>query len=254
VARVSRLVISAFPREAEIYRTRYGANAVSYGHPLLDIVSPGDDPQAALRRAGLDPARPVMGLMPGSRRQEVKELTSAMVGAAAIIKKRRPEMQFILPLAAEHVRPLVNEALACAGPDSGIKVLEQERYECLSCCELVMTCSGTATLELALLGVPMIAVYRLDPVSHWVARRVSMTPYVAMPNVLMEKMIVPEIMQYRMSAENFATTALDLLADTGRRGEIRRSLGEIPGHLGEHGALERAAERIMQEAECANTR
>lgn len=251
VARISRLVISAFPLEAEIYQTRYGANAVSYGHPLLDIVSPGDDPAAALRRAGLDPGRPVMGLMPGSRRQEVKELTHAMVGAARIIKSRRPEMQFILPLAAEHVRPFVAGVLASAGAGTDIKLIEREHYACLSCCDLVLSCSGTATLELSLLQAPMIAVYRLDPVSHWVARQVSMTPYVAMPNVLMKEMVVPEIMQYRMDAENFARTALGLLDEPDRLREMRRRLGEIPDHLGEHGAVERAADRIIREAKGA---
>jgi lipid-A-disaccharide synthase len=118
----------------------------------------------------------------------------------------------------------------------------------MSQCELVITCSGTATLELALLQVPMIAVYRLDPFSSWVARRVSMTPYVAMPNVLLEEMVVPEIKQHRMDADNFARTALDLLEQPGRLAEIRRRLGEIPRHLGESGAVERSADRIIEEA------
>lgn len=248
VTRISRLVLSAFPREAEIYRQRYGANALSYGHPLLDIVSPGDDPAEKLRAAGLDPARPVIGLMPGSRLQEVKQLAPTMVDSARIIKSRHPEMQFIMPIAADYIRPLLSEVLAASGLGEDIKVLERDRYACMSQCELVITCSGTATLELALLKVPMIAVYRLDPFSSWVARRVSMTPYVAMPNVLLEEMVVPEIKQHRMDADNFARTALDLLEQPGRLAEIRRRLGEIPRHLGESGAVERSADRIIEEA------
>lgn len=254
VAKVSRLVISAFPREAEIYRTDFGANAVSYGHPLLDIVKPEGDPEDALRRAGLDPSKPVIGLMPGSRRQEVKELARVMVESARIIKRRHPEMQFILPLAAEHVRPMIRGVLDQTGLSRDIALIERDRYACLSRCELVVTCSGTATLELSLLRVPLVAVYRLDPVSHWFARRLSMTPYVAMPNVLAGKMVVPEIMQYRLTPEHFAGVAMSLLQRPDDRRKIRERLAEIPGHLGACGAVDRTADRIIGEVEaCLDT-
>lgn len=252
VAKVSRLVISAFPREAEIYRTNFGANAVSYGHPLLDIVKPESDPEDALRRAGLDPSLPVIGLMPGSRRQEVKELACVMVEAARIIKRRHPAMQFVLPLAAEHVRPMIREVLESSGMSREIVLLEQDRYACLSRCELVVTCSGTATLELSLLQAPMVAVYRLDPVSHWFARRLSMTPYVAMPNVLAGEIVVPEIMQHRLTPEHFADSALSLLDRPDHVRQMRRRLADIPGHLGQSGAVDRTADRIIREVEACS--
>lgn len=247
VGEVSRLVISAFPLEAQIYRERYGANAVSYGHPLLDIVKPEQDPDAALREAGLDPLRPVIGLMPGSRTQEVKELGRAMVEAAAIIAARRPGTQFVLPVAADHVRGRIQSTIREHGRGADIRLIDRDVYACLSRCELVMVCSGTATLELSLLGVPMVPAYRLDPVSHWVARKLSITPFVAMPNVLLGEMAVAEIIQYKITGENFAERALDLLERPGYAAEVRAKLARIPDYLGDRGAVRRAAARILDE-------
>lgn len=248
VARIGRVVISAFPREAEIYRDRYRANAVSYGHPLLDIVRTSADPDGALRRAGLDPSRPLMGLMPGSRRQEVKELGSAMLEAAAVVKRRLPSMQFALPLADEYMREPVRRLLDESGMTRDVALVGGGAYDLLSRCSVVLTCSGTATLELALLRVPMVVTYRLDPVSHWFARKLAVTPHVAMPNVLLEDRVVPEIMQYRMTGGHFAEHALEILENPAKSAEIRRRLAEIPAHLGEHGAVGRAADRIVEEA------
>ncbi|NOJ58236.1 hypothetical protein HK404_37405, partial [Myxococcus xanthus] len=104
VVRNTRLIISAFEKEAKIYR-RHGGRAVSPGHPLLDIVKPGPDPSSVLRKLGIDEALPVMALMPGSRRQEVERLAGLMFEAAAIIKRRIPAMQFVLPVASHHLKP-----------------------------------------------------------------------------------------------------------------------------------------------------
>jgi len=248
VARHSRLVISAFPVESEIYRSKYGANAVSFGHPLLDIAKPSGDRDAALRAAGLDPTLPVIGLMPGSRPQEVKILALPMLEAARILKARHPSLQFVMPVAAEHVRPVLEEALAEAGMRGEVRMIESPAYGPLSRCEVVLACSGTATLELALLGVPSIVAYRLDPVSHWVARKLSITPYVAMPNVLLGGMVVPEIIQYKIDGAHFAAKALEFLEQPSRAREVRERLAEIPAHLGAPGAVSRAAERILEEA------
>jgi lipid-A-disaccharide synthase len=248
VARYSRLVISAFPLEAEIYRRDYGANAVSYGHPLLDIAKPSNDPDAALRALGLDPAKPLIGLMPGSRPQEVRVLAPPMLRAAQIMKARHPSLQFVLPVAAGHVRPLLEAAVGEAGLLDDLRLMEGDAYTVLSRCDAVLACSGTATLELSLLGVPSVVAYRLDPVSHWVARRLSITPYVAMPNVLLGDMVVPEIIQYRIDGEHFAARALEIIEQPLRSRRLRERLREIPGHLGSSGAVGRAAGRVLEEA------
>lgn len=254
VARNSLLVISAFPLESEIYRDDYGANAVSFGHPLLDIAKPAEDPDAALGSLGLDPARPVVGLMPGSRPQEVNILARPMLEAARILKARHPSMQFVMPVAAEHVRPALETALEQTGMRGEVKLIGGAAYGPLGRCEVVLSCSGTATLELALLGVPSVVAYRLDPVSHWVARKLSITPYVAMPNVLLGDMVVPEIIQYKIDGGHFAAKALEILEQPARAWQVRERLAEIPSHLGQPGGVARAAQRIHHEALRSATR
>lgn len=248
VARNSRLVISAFPLEAEIYRRDYGANAVSYGHPLLDIAKASGDADLALQVHGIDPGAPLVGLMPGSRPQEVRVLAPPMLEAARIIKSRHPATRFLLPVAAGHVRPLIESAVESAGLRGAVQLIAGSDHTVMSRCQTVLACSGTATLELALLGVPSVVAYRLDPVSHWVARKLSITPYVAMPNVLLDEMVVPEIIQYRIDGAHFAARALEILEEPDRARHLRRRLAEIPRYLGSPGAVVRAAERVLEEA------
>jgi len=248
VARNTRLVISAFPLESEIYRSKYGANAVSFGHPLLDIATANGDNDGPLLSAGIDPAKPVIGLMPGSRPQEVKVLARPMLEGAKLLKARDPSLQFIMPVAADHVRPALDDAIAKTGMRGEVKMVESAAYGPLSRCELVFACSGTATLELSLLGVPSVVAYRLDPVSHWIARKLSLTPFVAMPNVLLGEMVVPEIIQYKINGEHFAEKASEILGKPEVSRRIRERLAEIPGLLGEPGSVSRAAERVLREA------
>lgn len=248
VARNSCLVISAFPLEAEIYRRKYGANAISFGHPLLDVAKPSGDADAALRDLGLDPAKPLVGLMPGSRPQEVKILARPMLDAARMLSAENPSLQFVLPVAAEHVRALLEKEVACASLERKVRLVQGSAYTPLSRCEVVLACSGTATLELSLLGVPSVVAYRLDPASHWLARKLSITPYVAMPNVLLGDMVVPEIIQYRITGEHFAARAKEILEQPARARQIRERLAEIPRHLGAPGGVGRAADRILEEA------
>lgn len=248
VARNSRLVISAFPLEAEIYREKYGANAVSFGHPLLDVAKPSGDPDAALRALGLDPDKPLVGLMPGSRPQEVKTLARPMLDAARLLLAENPSLQFLLPVAAEHVRALLEKEVADAALESKVRLVQGNAYSPLSRCEVVLACSGTATLELALLGVPSVVAYRLDPASHWVARKLSVTPYVAMPNVLLGDMVLPEIIQHKITGEHFAARAKEIIEHPARARQIRERLAEIPRHLGVPGGVGRAADRILDEA------
>ncbi len=244
VIRNTRLIISAFEKEAEIYR-QHGGRAVSLGYPLLDIVKPGPDPSSVLRRLGVDESQPVMALMPGSRRQEVERLAGVMLEAAALIKRRIPAMQFLLPVASHHLKPRLQEICKQVGCE--IHYVEKEVYSCLSRCALVLTATGTATLEAALLGVPMVAVYRVDPLSYWLARRFAITQFVAMPNILLNDFVVPEIFQRDVTAQNLAQAALEILESPARAESIREQFRRLPEILGGEGVLERVAELVLKE-------
>lgn len=242
----TRLIISAFEQEAEIYR-RHGGRAVSLGHPLLDIVQPGPDPSSALRRLGIDESRPVMALMPGSRRQEVERLAGPMFGAVMRIKRKIPGMQFLLPVASRHLKPRLQEICEQVGCSEEIHYLEEDIYPCLSRCAIVITATGTATLETALLGVPLVATYLLHPVSYWLGRRFSSTRFLAMPNLLLRDFVVPEILQAEVTAEGLANAALDILEHPARSESIKERFRELPAILGGEGVINRVVELILHE-------
>jgi lipid-A-disaccharide synthase len=246
VARHAQLIISAFEKEAEIYR-RHGGRAVSLGHPLLDIAKPGADPDAVLARLGIDASRPLVALMPGSRGQELERLAAPMFGAATIIQRRIPAVQFLLPVAASHLREPLREIRRRVGFAGEICEVEEDIYSCLSRCDLVVTTTGTSTLEAALLGVPMVATYRVHPFSALLGRMFASTRYVAMPNLLLEEFVVPEILQHDVTAERLAAAALDILENPSRQAAMRARFRELPGILGGEGALGRVAELVLKE-------
>lgn len=246
VVRNSDLIISAFESEAAVYR-RHGGRAVSFGHPLLDIVRPGPDADDVLARLGIDLSRPLMALMPGSRQQELERLGCPMFGAAAMIKKEIPTMQFILPVAAAPLRSRLRAIQSECGNSEEICYVDADIYSCLSRCNLLLTSSGTATLEAALLGVPMVTAYRLNPLTVWLARMTSKARRIAMPNLLLEDDIVPEIIQKNVTAERLAAEALQILGNPSRQAAMRKRFQELPAILGEEGALDRIAEFILNE-------
>ncbi len=246
IARNTQLIISSFETEAAVYR-RHGGRAVSLGHPLLDIARPGPNPLTVLARLGVDAARPLMALMPGSRGQELERLAGPMFGAATIIKRQIPGMQFVLPVASPHFRALLEETRHQVGCAEEIHYLDDDVYPCLSRCNLVMTSSGTSTLEAALLGVPMVATYRVHPISALLGRMFASTRFVALPNVLLDENVVPEILQRDVTAERLAQAALEILESPARQAAMRARFRELPAILGEEGVLDRVADLILSE-------
>lgn len=246
IVRNTELIISSLENEAAIYR-QHGGRAVCLGHPLLDIVRSGSDPEAVLARSGIDLSRPLMALMPGSREQEVEWLAGPMFGAAEIIQRRIPGMQFILPIAASHMRARLQEIRGEVGCSAEISYLESDIYTCLSRCSLVITTSGTSTLEAALLGVPMVAAYRLNPLSLFLGRMFASTQYVAMPNVLLEECVIPEFLQREVTPQRLAHAALEILDNPSRQAAMRKRFRELPAMLGHEGVLDRVATLVLNE-------
>lgn len=244
IARAAQLVIPAFPAERDIFRAK-GARVEWLGHPLLDIVTTGGDTEQWLRDAGLDPSRPLVGLMPGSRRQEVESFTPTLLASARELRRRRPTLQFILPLAAGHLRSSIEQSIAEAGLGDAVRIVPGSCYPLLGRCEVVLLASGTATLELALLGVPMVVCYRVRPATYLAARAVVRTRFIAMPNILLDAPVVPELVQSEFTAGRVTAEAAALLDDPARTAAVRRQLARIPVLLGGTGVLDRAAAVIL---------
>jgi lipid-A-disaccharide synthase len=247
IAERATAIISAFSAEAGVYR-QHSDNVAWFGHPLLDIVRPHSDRATALTRLGLDPAARTVCLMPGSRYQEIERLARPIVGAARILGQRYPDLQFVLPLSAEYLRPQVTQAIEDCGMTRRVVLVAEDHYSCVNASELVLLSSGTATLEAALLGVPMVVGYRVTALTHFVARRLVRFNFIAMPNILLGERVVPELLQDEITSERFASEAARILEQPDCARQMRDDLGRVRRLLGKEGALDNAASMILREA------
>jgi lipid-A-disaccharide synthase len=238
---VARMLV-IFPFEEALYR-KAGVPVSFVGHPLLDVVRPQDDPAAFVARLGLDPARPVVALLPGSRPSEVAHNLPPLVGAVDRIGQARGDAQFVLAAAASLPRDLFAAHL---GPRP-VPVVAGQTHGVLSSATLALVASGTATVETALLDTPMVVVYRVSPLTYLLGRPFVRVREFAMVNLIAERTVAPELIQADFTPERVAAEALSLLGDPEKRRRMRANLGEVRRRLGGPGASARAAEAVVEE-------
>ncbi len=222
-----------FPFEEKIYRDA-GMDGVYVGHPLLDHIQDSDLPTE-------EEAEMVIGLLPGSRAQEIERLMAPMLDVATGIRARFPGTRFVVPC--------VNEARAAqvrklAG-DFPLEIRVDGMYDVLSRARFCLVASGTATLEVTLFGVPMIIVYRVSPVSYWLARMLVHVKYIGIVNILAGRGVVPEYIQDAVTPERILPKALALIGDTPERKTMLDELAAVRALLGGGGASARAAREIL---------
>ncbi len=234
------------PFEEPFYR-KHGIAAHYVGHPLLDSVFVHQTREQFLAEKGLDCTRKYIGILPGSRKREVAGLLPVFLDAAMLVAQRCEEPPvFLLPLASTISR----EDLQQAGLDHyqkrlDIRVIEEGRYETMAACSAVMAASGTVTLELAILRVPMVVAYRLSRVTYILARLLVKLEFFSLVNLVGGREIVPELLQDDVSAERIAAEILPLLEEGERREEMLKGIDEVNVALGEPGASERVAQDIV---------
>jgi lipid-A-disaccharide synthase len=226
--RVDHLAV-VFPFEAELYR---GLAEVTFvGHPALETVRASGAPADVRRRHGLALDRPVVTLLPGSRGSEVRALLPVMVEAVRLLG-----VQAVVALAHESLRPLARELCP---PEMAL--VHDETYDLVAAADVVLLASGSATLETALLERPMVIMYRLSPLSYALARLLVRVPFIGMPNLILGKAAVPELIQGDVTPERVALEARRILEDPARAAAIRADLARVRHLLGEPGAARRAA-------------
>jgi lipid-A-disaccharide synthase len=238
IARLVKKMIVFFPFEVPLYE-KEGVDVEWVGHPLLDIVKPSLSRERALQRFGLDPRRRTVGLLPGSRMQEVERLLPPLLASARLLHREIPELQFVIPLA-----PGIPES-ALSGEMKRfpipIKVIQGLTYDVMNISELLITASGTATLEGAILRKPMVIVYKVSFLSYWIGRTMIRVDHIGLVNLVAGKEIVPELIQDDASPERIAEESLRILKDLTLYHEITGSMGKVCQTLGEPGAVDRAA-------------
>jgi lipid-A-disaccharide synthase len=237
-------VLSAFREEAEIYRAA-GANSLWVGHPLRDAVRINEDPAAALLKIGLRPDRPLVVLMPGSRQQEIRDLCEPIIGAAELLQQRDPTLQFAIPLASEELRQELETRVRRSTLHSTV-IYNPESYAVLSRARVVLQCSGTATVEVGLLGIPSVIAYRCRPLYYSVGRRLMQVKFIGMVNILLDELVQPEFFQKHVDAVHLADEVWSLLTNETRRREIQARLAHLPEVLGPPGVMSRAARAVME--------
>jgi lipid-A-disaccharide synthase len=177
---VSHMMV-IFPFEEAFYREA-GVRATFVGHPLVELVRPAADPRAFLASQGLDPARPVVALLPGSRRQEIAYNLPPIAGALRLLRQQRPDLQAALAVAPESTEPRSTRASA-----SSRRTRHRQAHALLSAATAGIVASGTATVEVALLDLPSVVVYRLSPLSYALGRPFVHVPHYAMANLIAER-------------------------------------------------------------------
>jgi lipid-A-disaccharide synthase len=241
------LVLAVFPFEAPLYREA-GVPVEFVGHPLLDQLQAAPTREVARRRLGIDERTAVVGLLPGSRHQEVVGVLPAMRAAAAEILKAAPGTRFVLGLAPTIERTLVAQHLAGGPP---VEVVEGQTHAVIRAADLALVTSGTVTLETALLGTPMVVCYRLSFLSELMVRMLIRVPWVSLANLTLGRAVVPELYRRTTTSARLAREALRLLTDAGARETQRAAFSELAGQLGEPGVGARAARLVLAQAGAA---
>jgi lipid-A-disaccharide synthase len=236
--RISRMMV-VFPFELPLYRDR-GVPVDFVGHPLVDLVRPRLSRADTMQKLGLDPERPMVALLPGSRRSELERIYPTILRAAEIMARRRPELQFATAVAPTLDRPSVAGQAARAGVQ--VALAEDLTYEVMAAADASVVAAGTATLECALVGTPMVMVYRLSALTYAGRPLVGVKHY-CMVNLIAGERVVPELVQTDCSPERVANAALDLLGAAGVA--QRQRLAEVRARLGPGGANLRAARVLL---------
>ncbi len=240
---VSKMLV-IFPFEQAIYEDA-GVPVEFVGHPLIDLAGPSRSREETCRAAGLDAGRPIVALLPGSRSNEVRLLLPVMMDSARLLARDVPGAQFLVARAPalddELFAPL--DQLRAAGVTSGI--LADATDDVLAAADVVITASGTATVQTALHQRPMVIVYRVSPLTYAVGKRVVRVANYGMVNLVAGRQVVRELIQGACTPEAVAGEARSLLVDASRAERMRTDLAEVVQKLGGPGASERAAAAVF---------
>jgi len=238
IAQWVKKMVVLFPFEVPFYEAA-GVDVEWVGHPLLDIVKPTLSKDIAFQRFGLDPKQRTIALLPGSRMHEVKRLLPPLLASAQLLQKESPDLQFIIPLAPGILQGTLSPWMRNISVP--LKVVEGWTYDVMNISELLITASGTATLEAAILGKPMVIVYKVSLFSYWVGRALIQVDHIGLVNLVAGKEIAPELIQNEVNSQRVAEEALRILRDPILRRRMTESMTGVRQSLGEPGAAQRAA-------------
>ncbi len=241
-------VITPFSWSAEHLKNQ-GVDARFVGHPLVDIVKPSVSREQFFDEFGFDKAMPLIGLLPGSRFHEIQEHTYPMFGAAKIISQKLGGAQFVVAAADGRYKTIQKKLNGFLSDIDfpKVRVVENRTYDCMAHSDFIITSSGTASLEAAILGTPMIIVYQGPLVMRleYILRKSILEDFIGLPNIIAGKMVCPEIIG-NVTPSCLAEMTLSILEDKNKLEKMRNDLIGIKGQLGNSGAVSRAARMVVE--------
>jgi len=238
-------VLVIFPFEEQIYRDA-GVPVEWVGHPLLDVMPPAQPKDLLAAGMGLAAAAPVVALLPGSRRNEVRAILPDLVAAARQIRARVPGAQVVVARAPHISDELLSPLQAL--DEAPAVVVDGRADEVLQVADVALVASGTVTVQAALHQCPMVVVYRLSPLTYRLGRPFVRVSTFAMANLVAGKRVVPELIQDDFTPERAAAEAIDILTNAGRAARMRQDLRAVRERLGTAGASDRAARAVIDVA------
>ncbi len=245
MARYKATIASVFPMEAKVYQEA-GAAVVFVGHPLVDIVKIPQQSEDIYSELELDTEKKILALLPGSRRQEIDKLLPEMLKTAEKIQKIRKDYQFILPLAKGVDKNKISQM--AANYNLIIKLVENKTYQVIKVADLIIAASGTVTLEAAIIGTPMVIIYKVGNLSYYLAKKLVKLDYIGLPNIITEQEIVPELVQGKANSDHLYTTVMSLLRKPYNLNTMRKELKYVKDKLGSSGAVRRTAELVLRKS------
>ncbi|WP_310452219.1 lipid-A-disaccharide synthase [Sulfuritalea sp.] len=248
--RMSRIVesvshiLALYPFEPELYRgTPVKCSYV--GHPLADVIPLEIDRRAVREQLGVAQERPVIALLPGSRQSELHFMAETFIETAKLLLQRHPQLQFLVPLVSRETRLQFETALwKLKADEMPFTLMFGHAAEAVAASDAVLVASGTATLETALVGRPMVIAYKMSPWSWRLMRGMRYLPWVGLPNILAGRYVVPEFLQDEATPENLAQALGNLLADRPARAAIARVFAGIHRLLRQNTA-QKAADAVL---------
>lgn len=244
IINISDKILAIFPEEARYFQNK-GANATWVGHPLVDRMQDFPSREAARAKLGITDDVTCVALLPASRIQEVKFLVPVMFEAAREIQSKIPEVHFWIPLSMERYRKQIEKEIQRY--QLRATLVSNQQQEVLAAADLAITKSGTVNLELALLNIPQVVMYRLNPFTYWVAKNILKIklPFASPVNLLVMREIVPEFIQETATSENIVQAAMELLLNQKRKQQMKADYREMQQFVGDIGVCQRAAKEIL---------
>ncbi len=245
LAKVVDKMLVIFPFEVSLYREE-NVDVEHVGHPLFDVIKIDMNRDEVCQEFGLDPNRPVISIVPGSRRREVKDFLPIMLEGAKRYREMDPDAQFVIVRASTIEQEMIDSEIERASLDFTPLVIDRLRYNLRNSSDFSWVKSGTSTLEAAILGSPMVIVYKVNSLTWMIGKQVFTIGHIGLPNIVAGDRIVPELLQDEFTPRNLAEKTHHYLANPEAYQRMREDLDAVRNKLGGVGASENAARAVLK--------